>query len=738
MGRIRRATTRIGIKKRRDSMFKTGHQWHIPCEKPTQETRPEDKTRRWIRLTDGNINQVTVRGFDGRPMIPDINNRPNDNMRMLRPKVITTKTSSLGATRHGIGSASVDESYVINTGSMLAMINELNAKHNSVSPGCQSDFSYANIDKWGVCCCVDIKCNNCEFNSETFKLYQEVKATGPGRKSAVPNKVLQVALQDTPIGNHKATYILNMMGIPTPCASSMTKQANAVGEETVKLNVADMETIREELKGIQHLRGIDDAGAINAQMDGRYNSKHLTSRSKMGRCATQMVGLCVENVTDQHKIIGVHVANKLCWRGAYLRAQGFEVKCGATGANVDQRHKDCTANFPESEAFKEYDIGYAIGASLANQGVHVEHLTTDGDSGAHKGMNDAVQKLFGGIFTVKHQMDSIHLGQAQIRASYKAEFSADMFPGVTKDAKNLVKKVFINDLKHRTAQVLKRLFAHFNGNIDAIADSLQKTVAGLVQCYSGDCSECTRDNFTLCHGALNQSLWWDASHHWSSFGKPTLKMTVIDKNLVQILVEMFLSKATLQELKIGITTQRVESVNRAISASDPKDVRRSRNSAARVHSAVHRVNNKLYCSAVKKFKHFGVEHSDNSRATKSLMALEARKRYNVHYKQSLKFKKSANTMKVIRMRDFYNRKKAQRLGDYKKHVLVKIPDVSMKTAQQHQLKKMSRTPSHPSKCTDPSSRYYDHSYFRPSFKLKKPQKTLKQGGYKSQRYVLST
>ena len=34
----------------------------------------------------------------------------------------------------------------------------------------------------------------------------------PGRHAAVPNNVLQVALQDTLIGNHQATYILNMMG----------------------------------------------------------------------------------------------------------------------------------------------------------------------------------------------------------------------------------------------------------------------------------------------------------------------------------------------------------------------------------------------------------------------------------------------------------------------------------------------------------------------------------------------
>ena len=119
----------------------------------------------------------------------------------------------------------------------------------------------------------------------------------------VPNKLLQVALQDTPIGSHKATYILNIMGIPTPCQSSMTRQANAICKETVKMNTADMNRICDELKAIQKMCRMKDTGAINAQLDGRYNSKHLTK---------QVVGLCVENVTDQHKVIGVHMANKLC------------------------------------------------------------------------------------------------------------------------------------------------------------------------------------------------------------------------------------------------------------------------------------------------------------------------------------------------------------------------------------------------------------------------------------------
>ena len=218
---------------------------------------------------------------------------------------------------------------------------------------------------------------------------------------------------------------------------------------------------------------------------------------------------------------------------------------------MDERHALCTANFPENAAFKEYDIGYAIGESLAKQGLHVEHLTTDGDSSAQKGMNAAVEKLFGGMFTVKHQIDSIHLGQAQTRAGFRAEFSKEMFPGGTNEDRSLVKKVFINDLKHRTAQVLKKLFRTFNGNIDKMADRLQKTVDGIVMCYSGDCSMCTADNFTECLGCDNRSLnWWCKSHHWIAFGRPELRLTQIDKNLVQLLVEMFLSKSALDELKM--------------------------------------------------------------------------------------------------------------------------------------------------------------------------------------------
>ena len=68
-------------------MFKRGLQRH--SGKLRAEGGLEDKTsgKTWRCLNDGNADKVTVQGFDGKRIIPDVNNRPNENVHMLRPQI---------------------------------------------------------------------------------------------------------------------------------------------------------------------------------------------------------------------------------------------------------------------------------------------------------------------------------------------------------------------------------------------------------------------------------------------------------------------------------------------------------------------------------------------------------------------------------------------------------------------------------------------------------------------------
>lgn len=724
-------TRNVGKYRRKATTFKKGHERVGGLQYYGNDEQPVAPPR-WKRLSSEEYNQATTIGFDGKRHIPDINNRTSKRVKLLRLKEeVKIQTPEDGESTSAVNAE--HESFVIDSSEMLNMMNSVNSAHRDYNDSCDPEFEYENVKKQGVCCIVTLRCKNCEFTSIPNKLFQEIRTGKRGQKAAIPNVALQIALQDTMVGNESASYILSMMGVAPPNRSIMQKQANRIGEETIELNKADMADIRENLKRILRLRN-EDEQSINIQGDGRYNSLHLTQRNKMGRCASTMTGLFVENMTDDHRIIGVEVKSKLCWIGAAMRAKGFEVKCGATGATAAERHKNCTANFPEYEAFREYDLGAAIGASFAGEGIRIEHMTTDGDSSAYKGLNDSMKKIVGAVFSdVKHQQDVIHLHQAQTRAGHKAEFSAGMFPGRTVEARKLLKNTFLRDLRIRSSKVLKALFKEFNGDVIKIADELYPTVICIVNCYNGDCKDCAANKFSLCSGIEDDDdTWWAKSNTWMAYSSeaPKFKMTDTDKNLVQLILEMTLSKDALEQLRLGISTQRTESYNRSLSASDPKIVTRTRNSIPRIHSAVHRVNNNIARSGEKKLKWFNISVNPKSRAMKSLFRIAKNREYNVKYRQSIRHQKLSSNMKNLRAKDYYKHRQEKNRtgGDYKKHTMISIPDLrksAVKKAKTQKRQRRQKKPVSEKKCHDPQSRYYDHSYFRRTFKLK-PTKTARR------------
>jgi hypothetical protein len=85
-----------------------------------------------------------------------------------------------------------------------------------------------------------------------------------------------------------------------------------------------------------------------------------------------------------------------------------------------------------------------------------------------------------------------------------------------------------------------------------------------------------------------------------------LNMTESDKNILLEVLKMKLSCDVVQRLQLNTNTQKCEAVNRSISVSVPKNVNYSRNFEARVHSTIHRLNNRLGSSLKTKVKHLGV------------------------------------------------------------------------------------------------------------------------------------
>ena len=671
-----------GISRRRRVFFKKGHSRH-----DNKVDYIKSSPTNWIRLPLDMYMKVTTRHSGGGRIVPDIHNQPSDKVKLLRPLVPKPKLLSslpdVNISNDSNSCSMYSDNYIISIDKMMDFVNEVVTSHSQTG-GCDApEFKYLETKKRGLCVTVRVQCKNCNYKSDKKKLYSELQSSKKGPKTAIPNISLQCALLDSTIGNFKASQILNTMGVPTPSLSHMQSQANQVGTEIISLNKRDMANIRGELKEINTLRGQLDMGAFNVSMDGRYNTERITTRGKLGQGASQVVELAIENLTDDRKVIDIAFQNKLCWRGAFLRAHGFPVKCGSTGVAEKHRHKKCTANFPETDPFTEHALGMAIAKNLGEEGIHIEYLCSDQDSSTYHGVQEATSKIFESLFTVKYQVDPIHLGQSMFRAGMKADFSTDCFPGSTADEKKTFRKLFMLDVKSRSSRIFKLLFLECNGDVTKVGKKLGSTVQSVVECYSGNCSKCRSNRFNLCGGGIRNS-WWSQSEYFKAYGQSAFKLsfTESDKRLLQLLLEIRLGESALQTLKTGYTTNKVEATNRALSASLPKNITFSRNALSRVHSAVHRVNNSLAKSAIQKLEHVKIPVNPQSHAMKNLQRLADRKAYNIAYRKQPRVKQHNKKFRIQRMNEFLKAKKNRKsVSDYKKHhvKIIEKPETSIAT-----------------------------------------------------------
>lgn len=426
--------------------------------------------------------------------------------RMLRPRLPVKENGK--EVNDNCGTRMIDASQNVK------MWNDIVYRHQKQEIICErSNFQIARERKWGLAWKQTMLCTNCGFRSPEYKLYKETHSSKPGPKAAAINQMFQAGLQDTPIGNTRASYLLAATDIVPPSRSCMYRTANIVGKATIELNERDMADKLKLVHDINVMRGAEDPQQIDVAFDARYNAIRFGHDKKPGQSSSQAVGIACETVTEQQYIVGALVENKLCWVGAWLQGQHFNVQCPGG-------HFDCTANLLAVAPHSEYEMAKAIGAKFAQQKILIKHATTDGDAKAAAGFNDAYSVLYP-MWEVERLSDPTHLGRSQFKRCNSATFS----------------------------EVLK------------------------------------------------MRLSCDAVHR----------------------------------LRFNTSTQKCEAVNKSISVSLPKNVNYTRNFEARVHSTIHRLNNKLGESLKAKVKHLGGELS--RRTLKSLHQMEKDNIYHRLYKK---------------------------------------------------------------------------------------------------------
>ena len=147
-------------------------------------------------------------------------------------------------------------------------------------------------------------------------------------------------------------------------------------------------------------------------------------------------------------------------------------------------------------------------------------------------------------------------------------------------------------------------------------------------------------------------------------------MSEIDRQVLKSILEMKLSLAALREMKNNTSTNKTEAVNRAMTASLPKNVTYSRNALPRAASAVHRLNNKLTKYVLSKLNCVGSPLQTGSKAVTALKQMEK----ECHYTKDYKYKKQVRTRLLLARKrqakehfDYKNSSNSDKVeSDYKK------------------------------------------------------------------------
>lgn len=632
--------------------FKAGHQYYNPgSKKPTCLTSELQTPKITLpRLTQDDHDLVVSTDQSGSPVLKDEEGRCTGG-RILRPKrrLPDSTTSYLEGTGKG-------EYRIYNQGKLEVLWNTSIHNHNAARGNSCPDpqFTCNQEEKWGLCWGQSLKCMKCGFIGEKHKLYEEVMSNKRGRKSGQPNRALQIGLQECPMGNHKAHMLFTALNIPPPCPSALQKASNRTSSLTSELAEADLKARRSKLKDINKLRGLPENNPINVAVDVRYNSTTITGRSKLGQNASQAIGVAIEKHTDQQQIIDIHVENKLCYVGAWLRGRGFDVSCPA--------HADCSATIDNVQPFSEYNIGRRIGEKLASENILVKYITTDGDGRSCQGIGDSMAAL-DPTWEVVRQADMTHMGQSLFRHSMKAAYSTNMFSAVTSKEKRQQQLMFSLDLKYRCKEIYRVAHKVHSGNIDEISRRMPTIIETSIDCYAGNCDNCKKESLVCPGGKKN---WRATSHYLQSSECMVLNVTENDKNILRELMRFYLGKESLQTMKLLSTTNKNESVNRSLSSCLPKIVNFARNTKARALSAVTRVNKGQGTMLVDMLEGAGCPISRGGAVAKAMCQVQKRHAYHRKYARRLEVKKAKRKRNINQMYKYMAAKHTQQLADYAK------------------------------------------------------------------------
>lgn len=314
-----------------------GHPYHPPKDfKCAHKEESSHIPARYVRLPLNDYKRVTSDGpssIDGTSCL---------NVHLLRPSAAQQK--SLETAQESQNANDFDSYRMWHAERTQILLFRAQKGHQSSSPACRGLLSMDREGeiKRGLAWAERMKCDSCDFVSETVKLYKKLKTSKPGPKPADINYSLQVGLSHAGMSNTGMARVILASNTPAPSLRHMQRTANKVGELLIQENESDMANIRTDLRRINKMRGLAPDAPIMIEMDARYNNPIYSGLGNTPyQAATQATHVTCEQSTSQKQVIAVNIKSKLCQQARRHEIKtGREVKC-------PEHPGHCSANLAE-------------------------------------------------------------------------------------------------------------------------------------------------------------------------------------------------------------------------------------------------------------------------------------------------------------------------------------------------------------------------------------------------------
>ncbi|XP_056003425.1 uncharacterized protein LOC130049607 [Ostrea edulis] len=392
-----------------------------------------------------------------------------------------------------------------------------------------------------------------------YSLYVEVESGSRGRKAAAINYGLQIGLSQTPIGSSSLRKILMSTNTPPPAESSLQKTSNTIMQKVITLNKSDMKKRCKKLVDINKLRGAKSPKTIGIQCDGMYNNPLYSGVGETPfQPATQTVFSIAENVTSSHEIISLVTKNKICPKGQHLKNNPSHVCTEQT----------CGANIPMAKNIgDEFTWAKEGMEDLLKNDLCVKDITSDPDSTIYKAAESlhAEGKLQD---KPRHFLDTRHLAENVRKAIKKDQSVQKIMPRNSKAEINKLLHNFAIDFTDRCTGEINQAQIKCTGHAGKIKKQLSYASYAIICCYMGEHALCKKHSL-VCKGGkknwLSKSAYLDENFR--------IPYSRANARILRACVNKRLAPSVLDKSILNSNTQKVESFNRRLRRSLPKNVR---------------------------------------------------------------------------------------------------------------------------------------------------------------------